>query len=333
MFRSIQEKDIPRHMGGADYVRTDKIDNRPLVTEWAQRNQAEIVKAQERLPDLVDKFGYYGMTFDEVLDLEDERQKRLVWHTYWSVPRSSPQFSQAEKELYLIFNFYVAAMEWRQDWYDQRKQRLLDIGYSLAAVEGVPRPPDPIAVLHGENGCKGEIHQGLFKGKSGFSVGFRQNVDYKRYYCPQCGWIDGNHPELGATPEKGVSVGATYYNPLTLMSELLQDLGVPTIPPNPDYVCTLYYPDIDLEPGDDASEVSKADAAGRALTRRIMKAHGLLISVSEAAELLGTSTQNVSGYIAKRRLRSWQDPDDSRRQIVLRSEVEVMVGEIQQKRG
>ena len=323
MFHPVQEKDVPRRIGSADFVRTDKTDN-PIVAEWAQRHQAEITKAQERLPDIHDMLGYAGLTFDELLDLEDDRQKRLVWHTYWSIPRSSAQFQLAEKELYLIFNFYVAAMDWRQDWYDQRKQRLLDAGYSLAAVESVLRPPDPITVLHGENGCKGEIHQGLFKGKPGFSVGYQQNVNYKRYYCATCGWIMGNYPEQGATSDSGVVVGGIYYNPLTLMSELLEDLGVPTIPPNPDHVCTLYYPDIDLEPGDDDSEITKADKAGRELTRRIMKAHGLLISVSEAAELLKTSTQNVSGYIAKRRLRAWPDPDDSRRQIVLRSEIEAM---------
>ena len=323
VFHPVQEKDIPRHIGSADFVRTDKTDN-PLVAEWAQRHQAEITKAQERSLDIHDKFGYTGLTFDDLLDVEEERQQRLVWQTYWSIPRSSPHFFQAEKELYLIFNLYVASIDWRQDWYDQRKARLLETGYSLTAVESVPRPPNPIAVLHGEDGCKGELHQGRFQGKPGFFVGPRQNVEYTRVYCPTCGWISGNHSEMGATAEKGIGVGAVYYNPLTLMSELLQDLGVPTIPPNPDYVCTLYYPNFDLEPGDDASEISKADQAGRALTRRIMKAHGLLVSVSEAAELLNTSTQNISGYIAKRRLRAWQDPDDRRRQLVLRSEIEAM---------
>jgi rubredoxin len=170
---------------------------------------------KKRSPDRDDQ----GLWYD-LLDLEDERQKRLVWHTYWSVPRSSEHFRQAEKELYMIFNLYVASMNWQQDWYDKRKQQLLDAGYRLSTIESVARPPDPISVLHVENGCNGELHQGLFKGQPKLYVGCRDNVDYKRYYCPKCGWIYGNQPH--GSP-------IHYQNPPTPMSNLLQDLGVPTI--------------------------------------------------------------------------------------------------------
>jgi hypothetical protein len=83
-----------------------------------------------------------------------------------------------------------------------------------------------------------------------------------------------------------------------------------------------YMSDFDLEPVDDDSELLREEREGQKVTRQCMKAYGLLISVSKAARITGHTTQNISNYIAKGRLRAWPDPDDTRYRLVLRQEVE-----------
>jgi hypothetical protein len=311
--KRIESQEIPMHRGGADGVETLKSD-KPLIVVWKERNSAIERVVRTRPLDFYDLHDDSTLQFDERLDLEDERERSFRWQFVWFVPREAPQFRQAEKELYLIRNLYEAACgfyTFSLKSYQTKRRQLLEAGYPLVAIEDVPSPPEPITLLHLKDGCIGEVHRGHFKGQQPFYEG----KDYKRLFCTACGWVSGSEPPSSPIFASG---------PVTEMRMLIEDLGPVQLVPDPEIACTSYMPDFDLEPGDDTSELHKAEEEGRRVTRRCMKAHGLLLSVSEAASLLHSSTQNVSNYIAKHRLRAWPDPDDTRYRLVLRHEVEAL---------
>jgi hypothetical protein len=64
--------------------------------------------------------------------------------------------------------------------------------------------------------------------------------------------------------------------------------------------------------------------ADRKQHHRRLKAAGILVPIRVAADMLGCSTQNVSGYIARSKLRAYPDPDHARRRLVLREEIEAL---------
>lgn len=304
----VKYEDIPLHRGGADGVETRKSD-KPLVVAWKERNGAVERVTRVRPLDFYDVHGGMPPEFDEILDLEDGRERMTRREVVWFVSRDSEKFKQAEKELYIILHIYESAHNFSLKRYERAKERLLEAGYTLADIEVVPVPPAPIALLHMTNECKGEVHKGLFKGQQGHYSG----KDYKRLFCTECGWISGNEPPTPPYRVRG---------PVSEMSNLIEDLGAEMIVPDPDYICNTYMPDFDLEPGDSDSELKKEEKIGLQITRRCLKMHGILISISEAARTTLHTTQNISNYIAKNRLRAWQDPDDSRYRLVMREEIE-----------
>lgn len=308
MQAKVRHEDIPMHRGGGDGVETLKSD-KPLVVAWKERNSAVEKIVSVRPLDFYDVHGGMPPEFDEILDLEDERERSWRKQVVWFVPRDSEQFKQAEKELYIISHLYESAHNLSLKRYERAKERLLEAGYALADIEVVPVPSAPIALLHMVNGCKGEVHKGLFKGQPKHYSG----RDYKRLFCTECGWISGNEPPTPPYHVRG---------PVSEMNNLIEDLGAEMIVPDPDHICYTYMPDFDLDPGDNDSEMRKEEKLGLQITRRCLKMYGILISVKEAAQIKGYTTQNISNYIAKKRIDSWQDPDDSRYRLVMKEEVE-----------
>ncbi len=295
----LQYSDIPVPMGGAEDISVLKSD-RPLVVAWKERNKAIETVVKVRPLDFYDTHAPgYPNQFDEDLDLEEERERMWRKQIRWSVPRTVENFKQAEKELYHISNLYQNAVEMRTSWYQSRRQKLLDAGYDEATLASVPPPPTEIPALHinATSTCGGEIHKGNVTRE-----GWRNNTVE---FCMQCGQVFNT----------GV------YGP-TFSRDEIEDMGTKLIPQDPD----RGYPQWDSSEDDEVSseELRQEERQAQEYTRRCMRAYGLLISVSEAASITGHTTQNISNYIAKRRLQSWPDPDDTRYRLVLREEVETL---------
>jgi hypothetical protein len=282
--------DIPRHIGGAEGVKTDKAEHKSLVAEWARRNHAEEIEGYERLWDHHDQVGEFPNQFDEALDLLDERERRKVKHLYWRIKPEAACYDRADQELMWIVNLYQNAVTLWHSRYQRWKDKLIRVGYSTDALASVPEPPPEVPLLHlVANGCSvGAIWQG--------NLGEDR---YPRLFCQQCGWIQRR-----------------WFDQEPITPEMLHDKRPVTLPADPNHEEFRF-----ASGGDEISKEEQDENLVR--TRRCLKAAGVLISVSEAATMLQSSTQNVSNYIAKHRLLAWPDPD-GRYRLVLRREVEAL---------
>jgi hypothetical protein len=290
--RKITAKDVPWMIEVAT-----RPSEEPLIREWKERNQAveKVVRTRPMVEDdLVDTS---MMTQSDLWEMEEDLEKLFRYEVRWEVPRTSEKYEDAKRELFAICNMINAAQglyTFSLRRYNQQREKLIKYGYSIDAIEHVPAPPAPIPLLHD---CGGEIHSGLFTNKYG---------EVKKLFCTQCHFIWWN--------EVSVSYAVD-------ISSLHGGKGAILIQPNPDYPCYEFMRDLD-EAG--IEEIRKEEEYGKEITRRSLKTSGILLSVKEAAGRLGTTTQNVSNYIAKQRLHAWKDPDDTRYRLVLREEVEAL---------
>lgn len=211
---------------------------------------------------------------------------------YWSISREHPSYQQARREFFDIAYLYTYANRGMRTHYRDRKNHLVQEGYPEAEIERVREPLEEIPALHLKGGCTGELHVG--------KVRHRQRET--RSFCTVCGWF---FSVFGTEPVR---------------RNQLEDVGPFLLPQNPD--CVVYPLD-----GPEMGSLSQKeqDDIGLAYMRRCLKHFGKLISISEAAHMLGCTTQNVSNYVAKGRLSAWPDPDDNRYRLLWRKEIEEFI--------
>jgi len=277
--------DFPQHVSDA-HVQKPQSGTMPLIDEWQQKHQP--VEHKTKIRPLTQTDMFPPNEYDEILDWEDEQER--MWKTIivLEVPREREDFVAARKELYLILRLYEDAGGLWQTRYQRDRARLIEAGYSEKSIASVPEPPNEVPLLHPLNNCNGEIWEGYPDNG--------MEHPYSHMYCLKCGWIQ----KRWDTPTV----------------ESLRDKKPVTIPADPDHEEYRFASSYDEGPDPEAGKENLIR------TRRCLKAAGVLISVSEAAQILGCSTNNVSNYIAKNRLGAWPDPDDTRYRLVLRREVE-----------
>jgi hypothetical protein len=112
-----------------------RAEDLPLFQIWKERFKPENgVRIWQPLTQSIIDRETLPQQFSDMLDHDEAIERQWIHTPCWKLKKDAPNFEQAYKEVYAIFNVYTAT----DNVSDSRKQKLIALGYPANMVNEVP---------------------------------------------------------------------------------------------------------------------------------------------------------------------------------------------------